>query len=49
MTQMYHNFISSVLEENYAEANKYLKQLVEAKLKGKIKKAVKMAAKKKGK
>ena len=41
MTKIYHNFISSVLEENYAEANKYLKQLVEAKLKKKIKKAAK--------
>lgn len=48
MTQTYHNFISSVLEENYAEANKYLKQLVEAKLRGKIKKAVR-SCKMKGK
>lgn len=44
MTQTYHNFISSVLEENYAEANKYLQQLVEAKLKGKIKRAKKACA-----
>lgn len=41
MTKTYHNFISTVLEEKYAEANKYLQQLVEAKLKAKIKKAAK--------
>ena len=41
MTQKYHNFISSILAENYADANKYLQQLVEAKLKAKIKKAAK--------
>jgi len=39
MTKNYHNFISAILEEKYAEANKYLQQLVEAKLKAKIKKA----------
>lgn len=39
MTKTYHNFISAVLGENYADANKYLQQLVEAKLKAKIKKA----------
>lgn len=41
MTQNYHNFISAVLAGNYAKANKYLQPLVEAKLKNKIKKAVK--------
>lgn len=41
MTQTYHNFISAILAENYAQANKYLQPLVEAKLKMKIKKAVK--------
>ena len=35
------NFIKCVGEENYAEANKYLKQVVEAKLQAKISQAIK--------
>lgn len=35
------NFIKCVSEENYAEANKYLKQVVETKLQAKISQAVK--------
>jgi hypothetical protein len=35
------NFIKCVSEENYAEANKYLKQVVEAKLQAKISQAIK--------
>lgn len=39
MSKIYNSFISAVLEENYALANKYLRTIVEAKLKNKIKKA----------
>lgn len=46
MTLKYHNFISSILGENYAAANKYLEQLVEAKLKAKIKTAINNKVKK---
>jgi len=35
------NFIRCVSEENYAAANKYLKQVVEAKLQAKISQAIK--------
>ncbi len=34
------NFIKCVAEENYAEANKYLKQVIESKLQAKIAQAI---------
>lgn len=40
MTKVYSKFISAIAEENYAEANKYLRLIVDAKMKKKIKKVV---------
>ena len=35
------NFIKCVAEKNYSEANKYLRQVIEAKLEARISKAIK--------